>query len=449
MLWALFITAIIPVIFFSTFRPWTWGIMDEPGMVIAARQLHAPLPIKEKLQILFPPEGVSSGMFKPLWYVYVRGRLALIESASAQHAIQMFLLLLVLLAWWRLSCLFHIEKTLIPLALLLTLYFGPLTVAGIGFLSIQELPGIVLISWALYFSKRSQINHQNLFLFFAVLCVIAACLIKETFFCLIPAVLFCLSLQPSSKTQKITMIVLALLFIGFPIFLWTHVRTGYSAGYRLEIGSLISHTVLSLKNLAWTYKFATPLLLSGLLIKTIKKEFNSLEIMCLIGAGLYFGILIPWTAQIGYYQGPLGPFLGFLTAQCAHTFLEWPTILIRNIAKTVILLLAMLMVGSIAKQAHKTWAFNKGLLETQTYLINHLKNEVVYVNGEEAATTIPQGMQLLSNKRFNTFQYTTDMTTIHPPAYAVLYENSLTFPPKKEALMVSSSNNWIIFNISN
>jgi hypothetical protein len=446
-LWALFIAGLIPVIFFSSFQPWTWGIMDDPGMVMAARELHTTIPIKKKLAILFPIEGVSSGMFKPLWYVYVRGRLAILESASGQHTVQMLLVLSVLLAWWRLSLLFGVEATMIPLGLLMTLYFGPFTIAGIGFLSIQELPGLALFSWALYFAKFSQTTSRDGPLIPLIICVVAACLMKETFFCLIPPVLLCLYSQNSSMGQKVSAICLMVLFIGFPIFLWTHVKTGYSAGYRMDIHHLVSQTGLSLEHLAWTYKFGTPLLLLGFTAKVTQREFRLFDLVCLAGTGLYFAVLVPWTADIGYYQGPIAPFLGFLTAGCAYALFSLRNPFIRRTSKVFTIGLALLMIFSITKQSYKTHSFNKGLSDVQLYLIDHLKDEQVFVNGEEAAGTIPQGMQLISHKSFKNFRYVTDAALIKSPAYIVVYNSSRYISPlvPKNASTVLSHDGWNVF----
>src|SRR5262249_16286744 len=156
-------------------------------------------------------------------------------------------------------------------------------------------------------------------------------------------VLLCLYDRRMSTIQKIISFILAIIFIGYPIFLFRYVKTDYSANYQLTIGKLFSESILTLKHLIWTYKFCMPLIIAGLLKKIIERDFSSFDVMCLGGAALYAGILVPWTSEFGYYQGPMGPFLGFLTMRCSQALLESKTV-VKPLAAGLLLISSLLAV---------------------------------------------------------------------------------------------------------
>lgn len=403
--------------------------------------------MRQKLEMLFPSRPLSSGMFKPLWDPYARGRMLISENARFQHFFQFALIVGVLTLWWALARLYGVERWAIPLGLLFTLYFGPFSIAGFSMLSIQELPGTVLISLALLMAAKSNDRDESLPLIGSLVFVIAACLMKETFFSLLPAVLISIWSPRASIKRRATMAAIVTLLVLWPTFLNLFVKGAYSSGYSLNLAELPFKVIRAIQSFFWTYKFAVPILIVGLIIKFSRRDFSRFDLICMGGAIFYFGVLIPWTTEMGYYQGPMGPFLGFLVAQCILSIVRhWPKS-VRAFVPTV-MALSVLAAASIGRQAFVAQQFNEGLLDVKLYLVNHWKGEAIYTNGEEATETIPAGMSLIAGRtypRFTRLQGAISLT----PAYLAVYRSSRypvpPLPQTSETIMTKGG--WTLYFI--
>jgi hypothetical protein len=433
--------------YFSCLKPWTWGIADEPGLAMDARDFHKKTSFQEWINYFRPVH--TGGRFNPLVFPYLNARFALLSTASGQHMLQVFMILSVLLLWVFIASAFDPDPRLIPLGLLFTLYFGPFSGGAMSFLSMQELPMLALISVALCcVVPAGKNNIIRSALFFA--CVIPVVFLKETAFALLVPLLVVLSGRPSSLGRNLTMLILGTIVVLFPIAMMRWVRGDYSASYQMSCGLIMRNGWEGLKQLSWTYKFCMPLLIVGLPLMIVKKLFNRFDALCLIGTACYFLVLTPWTGEMTYYHAPLGPFIGFLTARAALAIIDaFPR---RNVITCSILLgIGMLAVASVFRQAHRIYSFNAALGNVQDYLVQHLNSEHVYLNGEEASVTVPQGMSLRSGKHFGPFVFAHSNTRIQAPAYVVIVTRQTRYPPPvvpSQARKVFSEDRWDLFYVA-
>jgi hypothetical protein len=448
---ALCAAAIVPLIYFGMMKPWTWGVMDEPGIVFSAREFKSGDPSTRR-NVLFPKEMVhEEGRLRPLYFPYIRGRFIIFDSATAQHRIQVLLILITVAAWCRVAKLHGVKVVGIVMGALLTLYFGPFSIAGVSLLSIQELPGILLFSFAALSAIEAKRRGNSFLLGVALTLATGAVLVKETMFCLLPVIVIFLSERPLRVPEKIFLGVMITACVIFPLYLLTDVRGAYSRPYRLDITNITTNFFLGLIHLANTFKFGFVFVILGIIYKAVRGRITRFDIACAMGALLYFLILTPWTSDISYYHGPLGPFLGFLAGRGVEELFESGHDSTPLWAISLAIVLSGGAVFSVWKNVRRVYLFNDGLREVRAYLAENLRNEPVYVNGDEAAGSIPQGMTLDHGKEFHRFIFATPSTVVRGPAYLVInLHQERYFPPTvpTTAKKVLDHPWWQIFQLS-
>lgn len=428
--------------------------MDEPGLAAWAQKYHQSTSSIERRHILFPPTMWKSqgGRWRPLYDTYARSRFILISSPLIQHFIQWLLVASILMMWAFIANHHRMPSSGIVLGLLATHYLGSFTVASISLLSIQELPVLFFLTASILLTDYCRNGSGIIVGILAFLSALIAVLIKETAFSLIPAVLVIGARTEFRKWERALGVVLITIFIAFPIFLMEYVQGDYSSSYEISINILIQRAFETIQNFSWSFKFGVPFLLIGLSIKLFRTNWSRLDMVCLIGIVSYLGILLPWTSSMNYYQGPIGPFLGFLTASAFVAINKEVT---RSPYKELILwtsiLLFTFMALSPLKNLQKSHQMNEGLLQVQTFLIEKLKDEHVYINGEEAANTIPQNMSLRTNRTFNSFIYASPDIKFQYPCYVINNSGQTRYPTLKlppEARQVAKFAYWEIFYIN-
>lgn len=448
--WLLCIVVIFPLLYYACLKPWGWGLMDEPSFVLDAQAIRAAPGAAEKLHRIVPqimPGG--SGRYRPLYWVVLKLRFLAISSATGQHALQALTLLLIMLLWVVIARKSGLEEEAIPWGILFTLYFGPLTIATINFLSVQEAPGLLLISGAMGAALKSRTPRGAFWLLTACLLTLAAILLKETFFCFIPCVLWCFKERPWTSGEKVSAAFLALVMVGWPLLAILHVKGGYTSGYALDVRTVTTNTFMGIKNLFWTYKFAAPFLVVGVLLRLITRRWDRFDTLCALGGAAYFLVLVPWTSEMSYYQGPFAPFIGFLAARGAWTIAE-------ALSQTKLIgpvwaalgISGLLCVASVTKQLRHIYKHNAGVQEVRRYMIDHWRNETVYVTGEEAARTLPEGMMIMSGRTFPLFVSAGPTTEIKKPSILIVNTGQTRYLPPAippSATPVLSTEGWQIF----